>query len=98
MFITATIVTLNEERNLPRALESLTCVDEVVLVDSGSTDRTTEIARAYGARVIEQKWLGYAAQKNFAAAAATNDWILAIDADESISELLRSEERRVGKE
>jgi glycosyltransferase involved in cell wall biosynthesis len=91
MFITATIVTLNEERNLPRALESLTCVDEVVVVDSGSTDRTTEIARSYGARVIEQKWLGYAGQKNFAAAAATNDWILAIDADESLSELLQAE-------
>jgi glycosyltransferase involved in cell wall biosynthesis len=91
MLITATIVTLNEERNLPRALESLTCVDEVVVVDSGSTDRTVEIARLYGARVIEQLWRGYAAQKNFAAAAASHDWILAIDADESISELLQAE-------
>jgi glycosyltransferase involved in cell wall biosynthesis len=91
MLITATIVTLNEERNLPRALESLTCVDEIVVVDSGSTDRTVEIAKAYGARVIEQKWLGYAAQKNFAASAAAHDWILAIDADESISELLQAE-------
>jgi glycosyltransferase involved in cell wall biosynthesis len=91
MHITATIVTLNEERNLPRALESLTCVDDVVVVDSGSTDRTVEIASAYGARVIEQQWLGYAAQKNFAAAAAANDWILAIDADESLSELLQAE-------
>jgi len=91
MRITATIVTLNEERNLPRALESLTCVDEIVVVDSGSTDRTTEIAHSYGARVVAQNWLGYAAQKNFAAAAAANDWILAIDADESLSELLQAE-------
>jgi glycosyltransferase involved in cell wall biosynthesis len=91
MRISATIVTLNEERNLPRALESLTCVDEIVVVDSGSTDRTVEIARTYGARVIEQSWLGYAAQKNFAATAAANDWVLAIDADESLSELLQAE-------
>jgi glycosyltransferase involved in cell wall biosynthesis len=91
MLITATIVTLNEERNLPRALESLTCVDEIIVVDSGSTDRTIEIAKAYGARVINQPWLGYAAQKNFAATTAANDWILAIDADESVSELLQAE-------
>jgi glycosyltransferase involved in cell wall biosynthesis len=91
MFISATIVTLNEERNLPRALESLTCVDEIVVVDSGSTDRTVEIARTYGARLIQQEWLGYAGQKNFAAAAAANNWILAIDADEALSELLQAE-------
>ncbi len=91
MHITATIVTMNEERNLPRALESLTCVDEILVVDSGSTDRTVEIAQAYGARVIVQEWLGYAAQKNFAANAAANNWILAIDADESLSELLQAE-------
>lgn len=91
MKISATIVTLNEERNLARALESLTCVDEVVVVDSGSTDRTIEIANRYGARVIAHDWPGYAAQKNFAAAAAAHDWILAIDADEAISELLQAE-------
>ncbi len=91
MRISATIVTLNEERNLPRALESLTCVDEIVVIDSGSTDRTREIAARFGARVIEQSWLGYARQKDFAAANATHDWILAIDADESLSELLQAE-------
>jgi glycosyltransferase involved in cell wall biosynthesis len=91
MRISATIVTLNEERNLPRALESLTCVDEIVVVDSGSADRTVEIARQYGARVIQRPWPGYAAQKNFAATSAANNWILAIDADESLSELLQAE-------
>ena len=89
MRISATIVTLNEERNIARAIESLRCADEVVVVDSGSTDQTREIAiRSLGARVIEEPWRGYAAQKNFAAAVAAHDWILSIDADESITEEL----------
>ncbi len=95
MKISATIITLNEERNLPRALESLTCVDEVVVVDSGSTDRTLEIARRYGARVVSNSWPGYAAQKNFAAAEAAHDWILSLDADEALSETLAAEIQQV---
>jgi glycosyltransferase involved in cell wall biosynthesis len=91
MKISATIITLNEERNLKRALESLTCVDEVVVVDSGSTDRTAEIARGYAARVVKNPWHGYASQKNYAAAQAEHDWILSIDADEALSELLQAE-------
>lgn len=91
MKISATIITLNEERNLPRALESLTCVDEVLVVDSGSTDRTVEIARRYGARVLTNPWPGYAAQKNFAAGQAAHDWILSLDADEALSETLAAE-------
>jgi glycosyltransferase involved in cell wall biosynthesis len=91
MRITATIVTLNEERNIARAIESLRCADEVVVVDSGSTDRTREIATRMGARVIEEPWRGYAAQKNFAACRAANDWILSLDADESLSEELAAE-------
>ena len=58
MKISATIVTLNEERHIARAIESLRCVEEVLVVDSGSTDRTREIAMALGARVIENPWLG----------------------------------------
>ena len=69
MQISATIVALNEERNIARAIESLRCADEIVVVDSGSADRTREIAAASGRRVIEEPWRGYAAQKNFAAAA-----------------------------
>ena len=60
MKISATIITYNEERNLPRALESLRCADEIVVIDSGSTDRTVEIAKNLGARVVETVWLGYA--------------------------------------
>jgi glycosyltransferase involved in cell wall biosynthesis len=91
MRITAAIVTLNEERNIARAIESLRCADEVVVVDSGSTDQTREIAIRLGARVIEEPWRGYARQKNFAAAAAANEWILSIDADESITPELEAE-------
>ena len=91
MKISATIVTLNEERNIARAIESLRCADEIVVVDSGSTDRTREIAARLGARVIEEPWRGYAGQKNFAARCAANDWILSIDADESLTEELEAE-------
>jgi glycosyltransferase involved in cell wall biosynthesis len=91
MQISATIVTLNEERNIARAIESLRCADEVVVVDSGSSDRTREIAIRLGARVIEEPWRGYAGQKNLAAARATNDWILSIDADESLTRELEAE-------
>ncbi|HEY7336077.1 MAG TPA: glycosyltransferase family 2 protein [Bryobacteraceae bacterium] len=89
--ISATIITLNEERNVARAIESLRCVDEILVVDSGSTDRTVEIAEKLGARVVESEWPGYANQKNLAAAQASHDWILSIDADESLSEALEAE-------
>lgn len=91
MKISAAIITFNEERNLPRAIESLRCCDEIVVVDSGSTDRTTEIAEKLGARVVESPWRGYAGQKNFASEQAANDWVLSIDADEALSEALEAE-------
>ena len=91
MKISATIITYNEERNIARAMESLRCCDEIVVVDSNSSDRTVEIAEKLGARVIENSWPGYAAQKNFAAAHATYDWILSLDADEALSEMLEAE-------
>lgn len=89
--ITATIVTLNEEKNIARAIESVRCCEEIIVVDSGSTDRTRTIANQRGARVIPHSWPGYAQQKNWAAAQATNDWILSIDADEALSEELEAE-------
>ena len=60
MKITATIITLNEERQIARAIESLRCCDEIVIVDSGSADRTVELAEKLGARVIDSPWRGYA--------------------------------------
>jgi glycosyltransferase involved in cell wall biosynthesis len=98
MLISATIVTLNEERNIARAIESLRCADEIVVIDSGSKDQTREIAMRLGARVIEEKWRGYAGQKNFAAECAGNDWILSIDADESVTPELESEILALKKE
>src|SRR4051812_8622218 len=91
MKITATIISYNEERNIARAMESLRCCDEIVVVDSGSSDRTAEIAKNLGARVIDSEWGGYARQKNYAAECAANDWILSIDADEALSEALEGE-------
>ncbi len=91
MKISATIITCDEERNIARAIESLRCCDEIVVVDSGSVDRTVEIATKLGARVIESPWPGYAKQKNLAASKASFDWIFSIDADEALSEALEAE-------
>lgn len=91
MKITATIITLNEERKIVRAIESLRCCDEILILDSGSTDRTVELASNLGARVIEAGWRGYAGQKNWAADQAAHDWILSLDADEALSEALEAE-------
>jgi glycosyltransferase involved in cell wall biosynthesis len=91
MKISAAIIALNEERNISRVIESLRCCDEILVVDSGSTDRTTEIAAKHGARVVESRWRGYAGQKNFATEQCENDWVLSLDADESLSEALEAE-------
>lgn len=89
--ISATIITFNEERNVARVIESLRCCDEILVLDSGSQDRTVEIARKLGAHVVEASWHGYAAQKNIAAELAQHDWVLSLDADESLSEALEAE-------
>ena len=91
MKITATIITLNEERNIARAIESLRCCDQIVVLDSGSVDRTVELAAKLGAVVVEDCWHGYANQKNLVAEHAGNDWILSLDADEALSEGLEGE-------
>lgn len=95
--ISATIITFNEERNIARVIESLRCCDEILVLDSGSNDRTAEIASKLGARVVEAGWQGYAAQKNIAAKLATHNWILSLDADESLSEALEAEIWQVKK-
>lgn len=91
MRISATIITYNEERNIVRAIESLRCCDEIIVVDSGSSDRTCELAEKLGAKVFDSPWPGYARQKNLAAEKAANDWILSLDADEALSEDLEAE-------
>ena len=83
--ISAIIITRNEERHIAEAISSLACCDEILVVDSESTDRTCEIAERCGARVIVHAWEGFARQKNFGAAQARHDWILSLDADERLS-------------
>lgn len=91
--LSAVIITLNEEARLPACLASLDWVDDLVVVDAGSTDRTQEIARQAGARLFVNPWPGYGAQKNFAFEQARGEWILIVDADERISPALRDEIR-----
>src|SRR5688572_25123445 len=99
MKISATVITFDEERHVAEALESLAWADEIVVVDSGSTDRTVEIARRYTDRVVVAEWPGYAAQKNRAAAEASHDWIFSLDADERVTpELASSIEAVRGRE
>ncbi len=91
MTLSVVIVTLNEEANLARTLESVRWADEIVIVDSGSTDRTVEIAKSFNAKVFTESWKGYAAQKNSAIEKATGEWILALDADEVVERHLALE-------
>jgi glycosyltransferase involved in cell wall biosynthesis len=84
------VITLNEAHDLPRLLKSVEgLAEEIVVVDSGSTDATVEIAHAASARVLTRAWTNYAEQKNYAAAQASEDWILLLDADEELSGELR---------
>jgi hypothetical protein len=89
--ITACIIARDEAEALPECLASVSFCHEIVVVDSGSTDSTVAIARAAGARVVEQPWLGFAAQRNVALDHARGQWVLEIDADERISPRLRAE-------
>ena len=87
--LTAVIITYNEERNIARCLQSIhTIADEVVVVDSLSTDRTQEICGQFGVRFVSHPWEGYAPQKNYAHTLASHDLILSMDADEALSEEL----------
>jgi glycosyltransferase involved in cell wall biosynthesis len=88
--ISLVVITKNEERNLERCLRAADFCAEMVVVDSGSQDRTLDIARAFGARVFHRDWTGYRDQKDFAMAQATQPWVLTIDADEELTPELRS--------
>jgi glycosyltransferase involved in cell wall biosynthesis len=89
--ISAVIITFNEAEHIRAACESVAWADEILVVDSHSTDATRDIARECGARVIERDWPGFAPQKQFAAEAAAHDWVFSLDADERVSDELRSE-------
>jgi glycosyltransferase involved in cell wall biosynthesis len=90
MNISATIITCNEAANIRDACQSLNWADELIVVDSGSTDQTRQIAEDCGARVITREWPGFAAQKQFAAEQAQHDWVFSLDADERVSDELKS--------
>ncbi len=94
--VSVVIITCNEEANIGRTLESVMPLvrdgkGEIIIVDSGSTDRTVEIAQSFGAKVFVEAWKGYAAQKNSAIEKATGDWILSLDADEEVDAGLAEE-------
>jgi len=87
--LSVVLITFNEEANLPRTLESVVPLvshqkGEIIVVDSGSTDRTLEIAESFGAKVFREPWKGFASQKNSAMSKASMDWVLQLDADESL--------------
>jgi glycosyltransferase involved in cell wall biosynthesis len=94
VLLSVVIITHNEEANIGRTLASVQALvsdgkGEIIVVDSGSTDRTVEIAKSFGAKVFVEEWKGFAAQKNSAIDKATGDWILSLDADEEVSDLAR---------
>jgi glycosyltransferase involved in cell wall biosynthesis len=91
--LSVTIITRNEAANIADAIRSVAWADEIVVVDSQSDDGTAAIARQHTERVIVREWPGYVAQKNFAASAASHDWILSLDADERVTPELASEIR-----
>lgn len=94
--LSVVVITFNEEKNLDRCLKSIQDIaDEIVITDSFSTDKTLEIARKYNAKIIQQEFLGYGKQKNFATAAATHDWILSLDADEALMPELRKHIKQI---
>ncbi|MDE3104283.1 MAG: glycosyltransferase family 2 protein [Acidobacteriota bacterium] len=91
--LSVAIITLNEEENLARTLASVRFADEIVVVDSGSTDRTVEIAQSFGATVYSEPWKGFSAQKNSAIEKCSGTWVLSLDADEELTPELQTQLR-----
>ena len=89
--LSVAIITYNEEANIRRTLESVRWADEIIVVDSGSTDKTVDVCREYTKNVFHQTWPGYARQKNFAIGKTSGDWVLSLDADEPIEPALAEE-------
>ncbi|RLC46307.1 MAG: glycosyltransferase family 2 protein [Candidatus Cloacimonadota bacterium] len=93
--LSVVIITKNEENNIKRCLQSVKWADEIVVVDTGSTDRTLEICEKYGCHIIETEWLGFGKTKQLGVNCAANDWILSIDADEEVTSELTEEIRQL---
>ncbi len=93
--LSVTIITLNEEANIRRTLESVQWADEIIVLDSGSADSTVSICREFTNKVFHQDWLGYGKQKNAAIDKATGDWVLSLDADEPVEPELAAEIRTI---
>jgi glycosyltransferase involved in cell wall biosynthesis len=89
--ISVLIITFNEEKNIRRCLESVKWADEIVVIDSESSDRTVDIAKEYTDKIIVQEWQGYAATKNLGLQYISSEWLFAVDADEEISIDLKEE-------
>jgi len=89
--ISAVLITKNEEKNIARCLKSIDWVDEIVILDSGSIDETLEIAKKFKAKIYTTKWLGFGKTKQLAVSHALNKWVLSIDADEEVSDELKTE-------
>jgi glycosyltransferase involved in cell wall biosynthesis len=98
MTVSVVVITKNEEANIERCLASVSWADEIVVVDSGSTDRTVELARRFTPHAYVEAWQGFGRQKNLALARASGDWVLSIDADEWVSEALREALRSAAHE
>lgn len=89
--LSAIVIAKNEARNIEACLDTVAFCDERIVVDSGSTDDTAKLAESKGARVVQNDWAGFGAQKNFALSLATGDWVLSIDADERVTPALQAE-------
>jgi glycosyltransferase involved in cell wall biosynthesis len=93
--ISAVIITKNEEVNIERCLKSIQWVDEIIIADSGSTDKTLEICQNHNCRIIETEWLGFGRTRILAVNAASHDWILSIDADEEVTDCLQNKIKNI---
>lgn len=93
-YLSSVIITMNEEQNIARCLKSLQWSDELLVVDSGSTDKTVSIAKEFSATVLTHEWQGYGQQKNWSLQQVKNDWVLSVDADEELSPALIEEIQR----
>ncbi len=96
--LSVVIIAFNEEKNIEGCLKSVQSIsDDIIVVDSFSTDKTVEVSKKYNAKVFQQEWLGYAKQKNYANSLAQNDYILSLDADEVLSEELKHSIEKITK-